>query len=147
VDFKIEPANEEDLIDMTMFIVSLKRDNARKVHVETTNMQQLIENTDYVTESGKALLNFGRYNVHMVKRLQTFTDSTGDPQSRGFTRGYFKKRLNWTLRSASGDWSSSIQDTEWPLDKRLYIIIFNNNSSLDAETPTLSLVSLWSGFN
>lgn len=148
MDFQVIPANENSPIDMTMFVVSYKKENARKVNSETSTMTQMIAEIDYVAQNGKAMLNMGRFNIHYVKRLQTFeTTQDGDQQTRGFTRGYFKKAVNWKVQSATGDWDTTIQDIEWPLDKRLFVVVFNNNSSLDAASPQFRAITLWTGYN
>lgn len=146
MDYLVQPSTEAARIDMTMFIVSLQPSVAKKVHIETSLMTNLISGDDYYSVgTALTMMNTKRFKIHYVKRLQTyleFTDNT--PQTRGFTRGYIKRRVNHNILNESGNWVD-VQDVEYPLNDRMYVIIFNNNSGADLESPTITFNCLWSG--
>ena len=78
LDFTIQPATEWSQIDMTVFIVSLKKNSARDVLADTSNMSSFQVDRDYWdwsnalgVPSGHTLLNLRRFNVHYVKRVHT----------------------------------------------------------------------------
>lgn len=147
-DFKLYPANEEGFIDMTMFIVSLHADNAQKVWFETGGVANLTPNFDYHTQNGRTFINRGRFKIHYVKRCQTFMNETDNTKIvGGFHRGYLNKKCPHKLVSKTGDWDSTIQDTDYPLHHRYFVLAFNNNSGFDGEYPTLQMTTLWSGYN
>jgi len=147
MDYLVQPYNESSVIDMTMFLVSLQPEVAKKVHIETTLMTVLTAAEDYVATSvpSFAMMNKGRFKVHYVKRLQTFENYTDNtPQTRGFHRGYIKRSLNDKIINETGNWTL-VDDTEHPLTARYFLIVFNNNSAVDLEHPTITYNALWSG--
>lgn len=146
LDYLIQPATEETAIDMTVFIVSYQPQVAKKVHQETSLMTTLISGDDYYSVAGSlTMMNSKRFKIHYVKRLRTFADLTdGTPQSRGFHRGYIKRKCNMNVINECGNWVS-VQDSEYPLEDRIYMVVFNNNSGVDLEHPTVSFNCLWSG--
>jgi len=148
MDYKLYPANEEGFIDMTLMVVSLHADNAQKVWFETGGVSTLTSGFDYYSQNGRAFINRGRFKIHHVKRCQTFMNETDNTKIvGGFTRGYLNKKVSHKLVSKTGDWDTTIQDTDYPLHHRYFIIAFNNNSGFDGEYPTLQANTLWSGFN
>lgn len=146
MDMLIQPYTEPQHIDMTVFIVSLQPAVAKKVHNETNNMTTLTAGVDFHTVANSlTLVNQGRFKIHAVKRIQTFksyTDNT--PQTRGFHRLYFKRRCTNKVINESGTWVE-VDDVEYPLLGRQYVIVFHNNSTMDAQHPSLSFNCLWSG--
>ena len=147
MDFLVQPYTESSVIDMTMFIVSLQPDVAKKVHIETSLMTSLTTAVDYVATASPsfAMVNKGRFKVHYVKRLQTFENYTdGSPQTRGFHRGYIKRRLNDKIINETGNWVA-VDDTEVPLTARYFVLLFNNNSAVDVQYPSFTYNCLWSG--
>lgn len=146
MDYLVQPQSESARIDMTMFIVSMQPSVSKKVHIETSLMTNLISGDDYYSVGGSlTMMNSKRFKIHYVKRLQTyreFTDNT--PQTRGFTRGYVKRRVNHNILNQNGNWVD-VQDVEWPLNDRMYVIVFNNNSGADLESPSITFNCLWSG--
>lgn len=146
MDFLIQPYNESSVIDMTVFLVSLQPSVAKKVHIDTTLMTNLVDQQDYYSVANSlVMLNTKRFKIHYVKRCQTFENYTdGTPQTRGFHRGYLKRQCNMPILNQAGNWTD-VDDTEWPLEHRMYWIVFNNNSSVDLEYPTLSFNCVWSG--
>ena len=146
MDYLVQPYTESSVIDMTMFIVSLQPKVAKKVHIETTLMTNLVAGVDYHSvATSLTMINTKRFKIHFVKRLQTFENYTdGSPQTRGFHRGLIKRRCNGSILNESGEWIS-VDDTEYPLDQRYYVLMFNNNSAADLQYPSLSFNCLWSG--
>jgi len=147
-DYKLYPQNEEGFIDMTLFIVSLHADNAQKVWFETGGVSNLTANFDYHSQNGRTFINRGRFKIHHVKRCQTFMNESDNTKIvGGFHRGYLNKKCPHKLVSKTGDWDTTIQDTDYPLHHRYFVIAFNNNSGFDGEYPTLQMTTLWSGYN
>lgn len=168
LDFTIQPGTEWSQIDMTVFIVSLKKNSARDVLSDTSNMSSFTLERDYWdwsnslgVPSGHTLLNLRRFNVHYVKRMHTKRITTVQATTtNGTTSGqneykYYPDsgaesqvrkhvKLNLVGKSfynSSGPWHQLTKDTVNPTS-RLFMLIFNNNYSSDGEYPVISYTNM-----
>lgn len=138
LDFDVTPYTEGAEVDFTVFLASCKNNKSFR---ETNGMTTIaIGNDDYVINNGLALLNPKRFNIHKAWRLKTsgvYTDLNGTTTLNTLqsARRYHKMYMNHQLRNAQGAPWTSIADNEIPIGASYALIVFNNNSAVDLESP------------
>jgi len=138
LDFDVTPYTEGAEVDFTVFLASAKNN---KVFRETNGMTSILQgNDDYAFTNGMALLNPKRFNIHKAWRLKTsgiYTDLNGTTTLNTLqsARRYTKMYMNHTLKNAQGSPWTSIADLEIPISTSYTLIVFNNNSAVDLESP------------
>jgi len=133
--------NEESTISFTMFLVSL-RDDIGEAFTPATGALSLSSGQHYYMQNGQCLLNKKCFKIHKVMR-KTLTNyntalGTAAAQSQSGTdfRFYLKHSPSCTITNVKGDWKAlgSAQDPS----KQRYLLIFNDDSILDGESPALT---------
>lgn len=137
--------NEENTINMTVFLVSIK-DDASGVLNLSTGVLSLFDNVHYYQRNGLTFLNKKVFNIHKVKRF-TLTNFGGSLDIAGAQsqfgadkRFYWKVPVNKTIVNAQGDWRSLVQVQD--VSKSYHLLFFNDNASLDGENPTMNLTAI-----
>lgn len=133
--------NEESTINFTAFLVSLRDDCGGVFSPSTGTLTFTANQTHYVT-NGLALLNKKIFKIHKQKRF-TLTNydtalSTSAAQSQYGTdcRWYWKWSPRAVIQAATQSWTdlASAQDPS----KQYYLLIFNDNSTVDGESPSFT---------
>jgi hypothetical protein len=131
--------NEENTIGMTIFLVSLK-DDIGDAFNPASGALSLTSGEHYVSTNGLTLLNKKCFNIHKIMR-KTLTNFGGALQTAGAksqggadVRFYIKHSPRATITNVKGDWKV-LQSAQDP-SKQYYLLIFNDNSTLDGESPT-----------
>lgn len=133
--------NEEDTIDMTAFVVSL-RDPIGSAFAPSSGALTLSQGPHYYIQDGLCMVNPKIFKIHKVMRkvLTNHGSALGAPsaQTQGGTDWRFSFRLNpnCVVTNPYGDWS--VMSTAQDPSKQYYFLIFNNNSVLDAESPAIT---------
>jgi len=131
---------EPDTTQFTIFLVSLK-DEIGYSYNSATGALGLTAGQHYVMQGGLVLLNKKMFNIHKIKRTVLTNHGTSisapSAQTQGGTdlRWYWKFSPNKMITNPVGDWKqlSCAQDPS----KQYYVLIFNDNSSLDLQNPKL----------
>lgn len=134
--------NEENTVNFTMFLVTL-HDEASDI-LNTTNGNLTISNNNhYYQQNGITYLNPKVFKVIKRKRF-TLTNFGGSLDIAGAQsqfgadkRFWFKIPVNKTIINHTGDWRQLPQVRD--PSKSYHLLIFNDNSSLDGENPTMDL--------
>lgn len=137
--------NEENTVGFTAFLVSLK-DDIGSVFNPTTGAITLTQNVTHYINQGMALLNKKMFNIHRVKRFtltnhgENLNYSSAQTQYGTDMRWYWKVAINKTIQNPQGNWKSlgSALDPS----KNYYIIVFNDNSVIDLESPTVAITAV-----
>jgi len=133
--------NEESTITFTMFLVSLK-DNIGSAFNSSTGALSLTSGQHYYQQNGLCMLNKKSFNIHkVVRRVLTNHDTTlaqpsAQTQYGTDCRLYVKHSPRSMITNATGDWK--VLNSALDPSKQYYWLIFNDNSSLDLESPCIS---------
>lgn len=141
LDMYFNCANEIDRIGFTVFLVSLK-DSIGSAFTASSGALSLVNGDHYAMINGQALLNKKVFTIHKTKRFELSNNGTAltapSAQTQFGTdrRFYWKCRVNKMIINPTGDWKSmsSAQDPS----KNYYLLVFNDNSAIDLQNPTLS---------
>lgn len=136
--------NEENTIQFSMFLVSLKDgiQGQNNPFNPTNGALTLLDDVHYTAlQGGLVHLNRKCFKIHKSKRV-TFTNygtdlGTAAAQTQQGTnwRGYWKLRLNNKIVNPSGDWKDL--GTAGDPSKQLYLLVFSDNLTADLESPQL----------
>lgn len=137
--------NEESTTGFTAFLVSLK-DECGNVYNNLTGGLTLTLGATHEIVQGMVLLNKKIFSIHKQKRftLTNYNQALISPaaQSQYGTdfRWYWKLPINKTIINPRGDW----KQLGCALDpsKQYYLMIFNDNSTADFESPALTYVAV-----
>lgn len=150
LDMKFASYNEFDTINFTVFLVKCKDSMAPYVNLGTGAVT-LTAGTHYVDSytggtnayaNGLVMVNKKFFDIVKIRRFslgnyQTTTSSPAAQTQFGTDRRmYFKVALNIKISNPSGSWKG----TGCPQDpSSVYLLmVFNNNSTADAESPRLT---------
>lgn len=133
--------NEEDTINFTMFLVSLK-DEIGSAFNTTTGALTLTNLNHYYMQNGLCMLNKKCFNIHKVMRRTLTNHGTALANPSAQTqygtdcRWYWKWKMNNTITNPLGDWKAL--NSALDPSKQYYVLIFNDNSVADLESPALT---------
>lgn len=133
--------NEEETITFTCFLVSLK-DHIGPAFNQSTGVLSLTNGVHYYSQAGLTLLNKKCFNIHKVKRRVLTNHGTAltgpSAQTQGGTdfRFYWKWSPNQVIQNPAGDWKAL--STALDPSKQYYLLIFNDNSAADLESPCIT---------
>lgn len=135
--------NEPDTTGFTMFLVSLKDDAQAGCFDPASGNLAMLPGQHYVTINGLTLLNKKVFNIHAIRRKVLTNHGTAlsgpsaQTQSGTDYRHYFKLRVNKKIVSPIGNWSA----LSCPADpsKNYFLIVFNDNSTLDLQNPKVTM--------
>lgn len=145
--FKIDIANEPANVDYTCVCVSLKK-KAHGLYDETTGSLSITDGPHYRLVGGMCMLNKQLFNIHYYRRftlgnnniaLGTAVNGVGD-STRVCINDYVKiKPRKFITNPAVVGTTGDIDALTCDLDPtgQYYFLVFNNNSSLDLESPTI----------
>lgn len=150
-NLSIVPNNEAGLIDITVFLVSARKANARKVLQETSGATNLSPTLDYCQDAygTGTVLNLDRWKIHASRKCFTrITMGTQEPAIPTPTRRMtFRTSWKVPLKSATGNWKNTITSVDdINAHSQLFLIIFNNNSTLNLASPIAYFNTLYSGY-
>lgn len=148
LDLQLEANTEPDLVTFTLYVFKLRKDMADRLVNETADLSQFQNNIDYVWNGGMALLNRNRYEILAVKRMHTQTaadHNNDDYDIRGPHRFYRKFKSNMLIKKQVDRWEHNLTTDRTPIESRIYMVLFNNNSSSIEGSPMLRYTTLVSG--
>lgn len=149
IQYTIDIANEMDNVQLTIMLLSLKQEG-RALYDPATSAAPL-----YITDGphfrkvgGMTMVNKKLFNIHYIKNLnignnnQAVTAPTAD---NGLLRIYsdsikIKPRCTVTnpgVLGGTGDIDVLYADPK--ATQQYYLVIFNNNSGIDAQSPTITM--------
>lgn len=135
--YRLYPNNEEEPVECTVTCIAPKsRKILNEVYSSLTGALSLVSGTDYVINNGVVLLNLQRFHLYHYKR--TMTVGQDGPEGQQFpiasNRGGFTIRKNWKIYNRTGNWDD-VPTNDLPYYMRVFVVVFNNNSSVDIEWP------------
>lgn len=137
--------NEESTIGFTAFLVSLK--DAIGPYFTPGNGDIIWQNdVTHSIQNGMVLLNKKMFNIHKYKRFHlTNYDSAlniAAAQSQYGTdrRWYWKCPINKMVVNPAGNWRTLASAND--PSKSYFMVIFNDNSSADLESPNVSITAV-----
>ena len=145
IDCEIDADLERSNIDYTMFIVSLTKLGAAELFTPSSGglagplgITSLTNGRHYQVNGsyGLAMLNRKYFNIKYVKRIMTGTGGAVAYETASLRKRMYIKLNHGTngsgfrLQNANGDWRA--QPSTQVAGQNLYILIFNNDSTLDA---------------
>ena len=145
IDCEIDTDGEQNNIDYTMFIVSLTKLGASELFTPSTGglagplgITSLTDGTHFQVNGsyGIAMLNRKYFNIKYVKRIITGTKNalayeTSSLRKRMYIKlNHGTKGSGFKLQNPKGDWRA--QPSTKVAGQNLYVLIFNNDSTLDA---------------
>lgn len=140
MDLYFNSANEPANITFTCFLVSLTDLIGVNFNVNTGNLS-LVNNFHYTIQGAQVLLNKKCFKIHKVKRFTLGNNNTAlsapSAQKQYGTdyRFYWKCSKNQVFMNPYGDWKPI--NAQLDPNKNMYLLVFNDNSALDLESPTL----------
>ena len=143
IDIFLNSSSEDDTIQYTMVIVSLKDIMSTQVNFSNTYLT-LTNGLHYEMINGTCVMNTEFFNIHYSKRFTLGNNgngATGASATSGpgrWDRRFFRIQRIGTRPSAPiGSW----KDMACPRDpsQNFYVILFNDNSVLDLENPGITV--------
>jgi len=137
--------NEESTIGFTAMLVSLK-DDCGNIYNNLTGGLTLTLGATHEIIQGMVLLNKKIFNIHKTKRFtltnynQALISPAAQTQYGTDHRWYWRLPINKTIQNPRGDW----KQLGCALDpsKQYYMMIWNDNSTSDLESPAFSYVAV-----
>jgi len=137
--------NEESTIGFTAFLVSLN-DNVGNVYNNLTGGLTLTLGATHEIVQGMVLLNKKMFKIHKTKRFtltnynQALISPAAQTQYGTDYRWYWRLPINKMIENPRGDW----KQLGCALDpsKQYYLMIFNDNSTSDLESPAFTYVAV-----
>jgi len=137
--------NEESTIGFTAYLVSLK-DEVGNIYNNLTGGLTLTLGATHEFIQGMVLLNKKVFNIHKTKRFtltnynQALISPAAQSQYGTDIRWYWRLPVNKTIINPRGDW----KQLGCALDpsKQYYMLLFNDNSTADLESPAFSYVAV-----
>lgn len=133
--------NEEETINMTVFLVSLK-DQVGGAFNPVTGALTLTQSVHYYSQDGLTMLNKKIFNIHKCKRINLTNHGTAlsgpSAQTKAGTdwRFYWRHSPRQSIQNPIGNWKSLGSGVD--PSKSFYFLAFNNNSVLDGESPCIT---------
>lgn len=138
--------NEESTTRFTTFLVSLK-DNIGSAFNPSSGALSLTPDIHYYQQAGgQCLLNKKCFNIHKIKRFTltnydtALTASAAQSQYGTVQRWYWKLPIGKVIQNPTGSWDQL--GTGLDPSKTYYILVFNDNSTLDLENPVFRMSAI-----
>lgn len=137
--------NEPDTTGFTVFLVSLK-DAIGSAFDPAAGTLTLVPNQHYVQRSGMVLLNKKALTIHKMKKFtltnygQALGTSAAQSQYGTDCRWYWKISPRKTVYNPVGNWS--VLNSALDPSKTYFLLVFNDNSTLDLQSPKLEFNSV-----
>lgn len=142
MDLYFQSNNETAQITFTVFLVSLTDLIGQNFNVGSGALS-LVNNFHYVVQGSQVLINKKCFNIHKVKRFTlgnhgaALSTSAAQTQYGTDKRLYFKVPKNQVFQNPYGDWKPI--PAQLDPNKNMYLLVFNDNSALDLENPTMQM--------
>jgi len=155
LDLQVTIASEPSEITYSFFLVSLRAETASQLISNVgEDLGSLVLSTHYTKGPnnhggyGQVFLNPEFFIIHRTSRFQLsglkYDDGVG---GEGRNQLGTVKRLVWSLPwrkplvSGRGKWTESVSTV--PYTARLWLLMFNDNSAIDAQNPHVTGNGLW----
>lgn len=143
MQFTLTSANEEDNINYSMFLVSIGKNGDTVYDSATGTLATLTQPLHYLANQSMGMLNKKYFNVMRTKfgTLGNWSTPLQQPSASGETitaqtQFYWKIKPRRTIKNPAGNWS--LLNASPDPETQYYIIVLNNNSTADLESPVLS---------
>ena len=144
--YELTAGDEESLINHTIVMITPRsRKVLRETFSEATGALSLTQDQDYILENGMAIINKLRWNIKYYRRHMTVQQP---PAGSDITypiknnMGSMNIKCNYKIKNTQGAWTD-VTTHELPYYARLFLVCFNNNSSIDLEYPTFAHTTLY----
>lgn len=142
---RIDANNEKDLIGYTIFLVSLKDDVPDTKFNNGSGVLTMVDPDDFVMFLGTGYLNPKIFTIHKQKTFHTrnYGTATTAPSANNSPFAYdfnWKIKPNKVIKNPSGNVSSLV--TSLDPSKQYYLFVTNDNETIDAENPTITIHEL-----
>lgn len=137
----IRQASEPNLVRMTMFLVSLKDQGATTTVFDPASRQLVLTGTSDWTayQAEHALLNPDIFTVHATRRFTMGYEGSAGPMADTYAQRRFKftiKPRQKLIQNPVGNvFNTSTFASPTDPSQNYFVIIFNDNASLDLEFP------------
>lgn len=143
----VRQASEPNFVRMSMFLVSLKDQAATTTLWDPASRQLVLTGgTDYVLPlpaTEQALLNPKSFTIHAVKRFTMGTEGAAGPMADTYAQRRFKftiKPKQKLITNPVGNvFNNSLFSSPMDPSQNYFIILFNDNASLDLEFPKVDI--------
>jgi len=149
IQWQLTSANEEDNINYSIFLVNIAKNGDTIYNSSTGALGALTQPLHYLMNDGMAMLNKKFFNILRTKfgtvgNYGSAFTTQGAP-GRSLTtldQGYWKLKPRRTIKNPAGNFHtlSASPDPE----TQYYLIVVNNNSTADLESPQLRLNVVYS---
>lgn len=141
IDMKFTTGNEPANVNFTVMLLQCK-DTAKSL-IGSTGALTLTNGDTHYTQSGLTMVNKRFFNILKIRRFslgnngQVASTSTAQTQFGTDRRFYMKISPNKKIVNPTGDWKNLTQSPD--SSGNYYLVVFNDNSSLDLESPDLTM--------
>ena len=146
LDVKLTAHTEHSLITHTLYVFKIKPDVRSKVINSQNDLVTFTDNQDFIWNGGMALLNRNKYDVVLCRRFFTEKNGADEGHTRGPGRCYKKFKTNCLIKNSMDEWQRNLTKDIIPPKDRLYMALFNDNTSGDNENPLLTFTTLATGY-
>lgn len=144
----IRQASEPNFVRMAMFLVSLKDQGATTTLFDPASRQLVLTGANDYIGVGNAwetsALNPKQFNIHAVRRFTMGTEGTAGPMADTYSQRRFKFTIKPKQKLIENPVGNVFNNSSFssPVDpsQNYFIIIFNDNASLDLEYPKVDVV-------
>lgn len=159
LDMLIRSADEPSPIDMTIFLVSPKSGACNQLMADASEDLSGMNNpiagipttqNHYSNQDGKVYMNPQVFNIHYVRRVMigqeivagsdTMVTNMSDARKRLYIKIPWNKRVIKGLAPAA---FTSLNFIDVQDDCKLWMVVFNNNSSADGQSPQMEFNCMW----
>lgn len=140
MDFLLEAASENDGVTFTMYLVSPKNTAQDVMFDGATGQLNIAQAEHYSYHSGVAFVNPDCWTIH--RRWSAFfpPHAVGEVSKTLFKRKRVTIRPNTFIKNIRGDFKDLVCPQK--PSQNYYLLVFNNNSISDLESPQMKLVVL-----
>jgi len=149
VDMQFTSNTEPNMINFAVFLVTLKPETADQLlSVAGSGLTALVDGNHYCNTgaySGLVLLNEQFFSIKKEWRFTTTevmagaTQDPGKQQSQSYKRIHFKMPFQRRLWSGRNSWRTALTSDRVASQAKLYLLMFNDNSILDAKHPAVDI--------
>ena len=143
----IRQAGEPNLVRCSMFLVSLKDQGATSTIFDPASRQLVLSQpTDYTPSSAYAeqiLMNSKEFTVHATRRFTMGYEGSAGPAADTYSQRRFHFKISpkqKLIENPAGNFFNNSSFSS-PMDpsQNYFIVIFNDNASLDLEFPKVDI--------
>lgn len=149
MQFRLNSANEEDNISYSMFLVSISKNGSNIYDQATGTLSALTQPLHYLSTASMGMLNKKYFKIHRTKfgNLGNWStplqqSSAGGKSLTTLDQFYWKIKPMKTIKNPAGNFAS-LACSQDPATQ-YYIIVLNDNSTADLESPILEYNIIYS---